>query len=332
MRRLLFLLAALAAAGLGLWLSDPGDRLPRLAEILPAFPPDLPLDVVDDWVRAREGVFIDLTDGAEKTVIWAGEAATRSPISLVYLHGFSATRAEIEPVPQMVARALGANLFLTRLAGHGRPGAALGRVSTEDWALDLDEAVGLGRRLGRQVVLIGTSTGGSLAALATLDPDLRAGLAGVVLISPNFALRSHQARLLDLPHARRWLPALMGAERSFAPRNADHERFWTTSYPTAALFPMRAIQRQAGAADYSGVDLPLLVLMAEGDTVVDPAATRRVAANWGGPVTLEVITGAEDPDQHVIAGRILSPGMSEPVAARIAGWIAELRAADMAEP
>ena len=332
MRRLLFLLAALAAAGLGLWLSDPGDRLPRQAEILPAFPPDLPLDVVDDWVRAREGVFIDLTDGAEKTVIWAGEAATRSPISLVYLHGFSATRAEIEPVPQMVARALGANLFLTRLAGHGRPGEALGRATTEDWALDLDEAVGLGRRLGRQVVLIGTSTGGSLAALATLDPDLRAGLAGVVLISPNFGLRNWQARLLDLPHARRWLPALMGAERSFAPRNPDHERFWTTSYPTAALFPMRAIQRQAGAADYSGVDLPLLVLMAEGDTVVDPAATRRVAGNWGGPAEIEIITGAEDPDQHVIAGRILSPGMSEPIAARIAGWIAELPVADTAEP
>ena len=332
MRRLLVLLAALAAALLGLWLSDPGDRLPRQAEILPAFPPDLPLDVVDDWVRAREGVFTDVVSGTEKLVLWAGGTGERTPLALVYLHGFSATRAEIEPVPQVVARSLGANLFLTRLAGHGRPGDALGRVTTEDWALDLDEALGLGRRLGRQVVLIGTSTGGSLAALATLDPDLRAGLAGVVLISPNFGLRSRQARLLDLPHARRWLPALMGAERSFEPRNPDHERFWTTSYPTTALFPMRAVQRQAGAADYSGVDLPLLVLMAEGDTVVDPAATRRVAENWGGPVTLEVITGAEDPDQHVIAGRILSPGMTDPIAARIAGWIAELPPPRSAEP
>lgn len=332
MRRLLFLIAAMAAAALGLWLSDPGDRLPRQAAILPAFPPDLPLEVIDDWLRAREGVFPDLTPGTEKLVLWADAPATRTPLALVYLHGFSATRAEIEPVPQRIARALGANLFLTRLAGHGRPGEALGRVTTEDWALDLDEALGLGRRLGRQVVLIGTSTGGSLAALAALDPDLRTGLAGVVLVSPNFGLRSRQAWLLDLPHARRWLPALMGRERSFEPRNPDHERFWTTSYPTTALFPMRAVQRQAGAADYSGADLPLLVLMAEGDTVVDPEATRRVAAGWGGPVTLEVITGAEDPDQHVIAGRILSPGMTDPVAARIAGWIAELPPADTADP
>jgi alpha-beta hydrolase superfamily lysophospholipase len=87
---------------------------------------------------------------------------------------------------------------------------------------------------------------------------------------------------------------------------------------------MRAVQRQAGTADYSGVRLPLLVLLAEGDQVVDPAATRRVVAGWGGPARLEVIVGADDPAQHVIAGRILSPSTTEQVAALIAGWIAEL--------
>jgi alpha-beta hydrolase superfamily lysophospholipase len=324
MRRVLFLIAALAAAGAGLWLAAPVDRLPRQAEILPAFPPDLPTALIDDWLMAREGVFTDLTPGAEKTVLWAGETGARTPLALVYLHGFSATRAEIEPVPQIVARALGANLFLTRLAGHGRPGAALGQATTTDWALDLDEAMGLGRRLGARVVLIGTSTGGTLAALATLDPALTPDLAGVVLISPNFGLQSAQARLLDLPFADRVLPALMGAERSFTPQNADHARYWTTTYPTDALFPLRAVQRQAGAADYSGVRVPLLVLMAEGDRVVDPAATRRVVAGWGAPARIEVIAGADDPDQHVIAGRILSPATTDRAAEIIAGWIAEL--------
>jgi len=324
MRKLLFLAAALAAAGAGLWVSAPVDRLPRQAQILPAFPPDLPTDLIDDWLTAREGVFTDLTPGAEKTVVWAEDPGARTPIALVYLHGFSATRAEIEPVPQRVARALGANLFLTRLAGHGRPGAALGQVSTTDWALDLDEAMGMGRRLGNRVVLIGTSTGGSLAALAALDPVLARDLAGVVLVSPNFGLQSAQAWLLDLPHANRVLPALMGPERSFQPRNPDHGRYWTTRYPTSALFPMRAVQRQAGAADYSQTNIPLLVLLAEGDTVVSPAATRAVVSRWGGPARLEVIEGAEDPDQHVIAGRILSPGTTERAAELIAGWIAGL--------
>jgi alpha-beta hydrolase superfamily lysophospholipase len=324
MRRLAMFLSVLAAALAGLWAAAPVDRLPRQAEILPAFPPDLPVGVIDHWLRAREAVFSDITPGAEKTVVWAGEAGARTPLALVYLHGFSATRAEIEPVPQMVARALGANLFLTRLAGHGRTGAALGQVTTADWALDLDEAMGMGRRLGQRVVLIGTSTGGSLAALATLDPALARDLAGVVLISPNFGLQAGMAWLLDLPFADRWLPAVWGRERSFSPQNADQARFWTTSYPTTALFPLRAVQRQAGAAEYRGVTLPLLALIAEGDQVVDPAATRAVVARWGGPAQLELIEGADDPGQHVIAGRILSPSTTDRAAALIAGWIAGL--------
>jgi alpha-beta hydrolase superfamily lysophospholipase len=324
LRRFLFALAALAAAALGLWAAAPTDRLPRQAEILPAFPPDLPTATIDDWLRAREGVFDDLVPGTEKTVVWADEAGGRTPFALVYLHGFSASRAEIEPVPQRVARALGANLFLTRLAGHGRPGAALGQVTTADWALDLDEAVGLGRRLGTRVILVGTSTGGTLAALAATDPALARDVAGVVLVSPNFGLQSGMAWMLDLPFAARWLPALMGEERSFAPQNADHARYWTTTYPTTALFPMRAVQRQAGAADYAEATMPLLVLLAEGDRVVSPAATRAALASWGGPVRIEVIEGADDPDQHVIAGRILSPATTGRATELIAGWIAGL--------
>lgn len=324
MRRFLFVLAALAAAAAGLWAAAPVDRLPRQAEILPAFPPDLPTATIDDWLRAREGVFSDLVPGTEKTVVWAGEAGARTPFALVYLHGFSASRAELEPVPQRVARALGANLFLTRLAGHGRPGAALGQVTTEDWALDLDEAVGLGRRLGTRVVLVGTSTGGTLAALAATDPALSRDVAGVVLVSPNFGLQSGMAWMLDLPFADRWLPALMGAERSFTPQNAEHARYWTTTYPTEALFPMRAVQRQASGTDFAAATMPLLVLLAEGDSVVSPAATRAALASWGGPVTIEVIEGADHPEQHVIAGRILSPSTTQRATEIIAGWIAGL--------
>lgn len=324
MRRLLFAILALAAIFGGLWLSDPPEALPRQADLALAFPPDLPTDQIGDWLRAREGVFTDIVPGTEKTVLWAGEPGARTPLALVYLHGFSATHAEIEPVPQRVAQALGANLFLTRLAGHGRGSAAMAQASLTDWALDLDESLGLARRLGTRVVLIGTSTGGSLAALATLDPALARDVAGVVLISPNFGLNSSIAWLLDLPYAERFLPTLMGAERAFDPVNADHARFWTTSYPTTALFPMRAVQRQAGAADYSGVTIPLLVLLAEGDQVVDPAATRAVVAGWGGPARLEVIEGADDPHQHVIAGRILSPSTTDRAVELIAGFIAGL--------
>ncbi|MDD4273595.1 MAG: hypothetical protein PHG14_07705 [Desulfobacter postgatei] len=38
----------------------------------------------------------------------------------VYIHGFSATRKETAPLSDLVAKTLNANLFYTRLSGHGR--------------------------------------------------------------------------------------------------------------------------------------------------------------------------------------------------------------------
>ncbi len=49
-------------------------------------------------------------------------------------------------------------------------------------------------------------------------------MAGVVLVSPNFALHSAAGRILDLPLARWWGPIVAGETRSFAPKNDIHAR------------------------------------------------------------------------------------------------------------
>ena len=285
--------------------------------------PELP-DDLDAWLAAREGVFDDITEGAGKTIQWAGEPGARTPLALVYLHGFSATRQEISPVAETVAQQLGANLFATRFAGHGRPGAALGAATVDDWAQDLAEAIAVGQRLGERVVLIGTSTGGSLAALAAVDPAYAPAIAGVVLISPNFELNNPQAPLLDLPWAQVWVPLVVGETREWEPLNEGHGRFWTTSYPSVAVFPMRTVQRAAQAADHARATMPMLALYATGDQVVLPSATQAVLAAWGGPATGVVVEGSDDPFQHVIAGDILSPSTTPLAIDTIRDWIAGL--------
>lgn len=308
----LFLVAA------ALWYFAPRETWPTTTPLVS------PGDDLDQWLAQREGVFDDITPGAQKRILWAGEPGQRTPLALVYLHGFSATRAEIAPVPETLASTLGANLFETRLAGHGRPGEALGAVSVQDWRADLAEAMAIARRLGERVVLIGTSTGGSLAVLAALDPDHAPDLAGLILISPNFEVASSQAFILDLPFARDWAPPLMGRTRSWEPANERQARYWTHSYPTSALFPMRVLQTAARDADHSRARVPALVFYAVGDTVVRPEATLRAMSRWGAPVTLHEVTGAEDPSQHVIAGDILSPSGNAEVIAIATDWLAAL--------
>lgn len=274
------------------------------------------------WLAAREARIPGLRPGVEKAIRWAGSPGQRTQLALVYVHGFSASRQEISPVPERIAQRLGANLFATRLAGHGRDGAALAQASLHDWALDMAEAMAIGRAIGQRIMLIGTSTGGSLASLASLEPAWAGDIAALILISPNFALQNRFAWMLDLPGARHWLPALVGRRKTWPALSPDHARYWTLTYPTRALFTLRAAQRAAAAADHGAARVPMLVFLSDADRVVRAEATRHAAARWGAPVTMQAITGAEDPFQHVITGAIRSPGTTEAVITASLSWLA----------
>ena len=303
---------------LALWAVLPVDTVDRNI----AFDPSALPDDLEPWLATGEQQFSDIVPGTAKSIHWVGTKGARTPLAVVYLHGFSASSQEIQPVPEQVAQALGANVFYTRLAGHGRGGTALAGAAAGDWIEDTAEALAIGRRLGERVLILATSTGGTLAAIAATDPQLAQSLAGVVLISPNFGVRPLAGKILDLPLARYWGPWLAGAEFSFEAANADQARYWTTSYPTAALFPMAALVRHARALDFGRATAPALVLMAEADQVVDPARTKAMMAAWGGPVQLEprVMGSGDDPYSHVIAGDILSPGQTAATVALIVAW------------
>lgn len=315
-------LLGLALALAAIWLFWP--REPVDTEI--AFDPRiLPIDL-DVYLASEEGRFDDITEGVEKRIIWAGAKNTPTDIAVVNVHGFSATSQEIRPVPDLVAQALGANLFYTRLAGHGRGGLAMAEPVAGDWMEDMAEALAIGRKLGREVVVITTSTGGTIAAIAATNPDLMQQVSGLIFVSPNFRVKNPSATILEWPLARTWSTLVAGAERSFAPLNEGHQKYWTTLYPTTALIPMSAIVKHARDTDYSGVTTPALFMFSDDDAVVDAETTRAISTKWGGPVTLEprVMGDQDDPFNHVIAGDILSPGQTAETAQIMTNWIQAL--------
>lgn len=316
------LVACLFLTIAAVWLLAPVEPVDRVISFDPkALPEDL-----DIYLQVSEQQYPDIVPGATKRILWAGQNGRKTPLAVIYIHGFSATAEEIRPVPDEVAKALGANLFFTRLAGHGRGPLPMAEPTAGDWIEDMAEAMAIGRRLGDRVIVIATSTGATLAALGATDPALSEGMAGLALISPNFALNSRAGMILDMPLARWWGPLVAGRTVTLAPRNADHARYWTLSYPTTALFPMAALMREARAADYSAVKIPALFLYSPQDQVISTAALAPVIAAWRGPTQVELRTmqAGDDPYAHVIAGDILSPGQTEPVIALITAWAEQL--------
>ena len=313
-------LGLLAAAALVLMLG-PRERVGILPEPMIAVG-ETPEETVAGVLRAEE--FIPgLRPEAAKQVVWAHDDRRRTLLSVVVVHGFSASAEELRPMPDDVAAALGANLFFTRLAGHGADPAALGTVRATDWMQDMAEALEVGRALGERVLVIASSTGAALAAIAAAEPAGQDRVAGFVLMSPNFGVRQAGAHLLSAPFARVWAPWLLGETRRVVAVNAAHAEAWFVEYPTEALAPMAAVAEAAWLTQFDGVTAPLLVVLSDADRVVDPARGREVAGRWGGAAeVLALAPGPEDdPEAHVLAGRILSPGLSPRVTAAVLAWV-----------
>ncbi len=276
-------------------------------------------DDLDAWLTSSEAEVPALRPDAAKTIVWADAARhAQTALSLVYLHGFSADRHEVEPLPRLVAEGLEANVYYTRLTGHGRDGAAMGEATVADWLADTDEALRIGARLGRRVVLMGTSTGGSLAMWAATQPEWRGSLAALVLVSPNFGLRHPAAPMLAWPVGGLVARLLVGKERRFEPENERQAHHWTVRYPSSALLPLMRLVRDVRALPLETVTVPVFVAYSKHDRVVAPRATRRALARLGSAeVHMHRVEGDGDPSHHVLAGDILSPATTESLAHEI---------------
>ena len=316
-RRLLVIAAAAALLGGAAWLTTP----PALVNA--AAGPQLPQDI-EAWLAATErqvAAQYALIPDTEKRVTWHGEPGTRTRYAVVNLHGFSATRQETAPLAECVAAALGANLFETRLSGHGQTEQPLHEVRAEDWLDDTAEALAIGARLGDEVIVIGTSTGGTLA-LAMSDDPAAATVSDIVLISPNVQPSDANAAWLTRPAGPLIARLIAGDTRSWTAHNEQQARYWSTSYPIEAAIEVMRLVDMLNARLPLQLQQNLLVLLSPNDTVVSPAATKQAYEQIDAPhKALIEIEDAGDPSNHVLAGDILSPDSTDAVAAMIVDFV-----------
>ncbi|WP_170788889.1 alpha/beta hydrolase [Ruegeria lacuscaerulensis] len=314
-----FIVVLAALGGLIFWL---GPR--EEVDLHPTFEPRKFGEGVQVYFESVESAFEDIVPGVEKRVIWQeGFKEQRTPVSILYVHGFSASSEEIRPVPDLLAEALGANLVYTRLQGHGRSGTAMAEATASGWMLDMVEGLAAARAVGDRVVVISTSTGGTLAAAAALAAEMVQGVGAMIFVSPNFGVNTPGAWIPGLPWARQWLPLLMGETRDVSDTDPERNKYWSLSYPWEAVVPMTRLVDVVNAQDFAQAQVPALFWFSDDDQVVRPDRTHEVAQAWGGPATVHLVTmGADDdPASHVVAGRLMSPGQTEVTVDGMLAWL-----------
>ena len=278
-------------------------------------PAIVPGESLDEWIAGSEASVQKLSPiiaGTEKHIAWFDpDVRGVTDTAVLYIHGFSASRGEIAPVPERVARKLGANLFETRLAGHGIRDTPLVDVKAEDWLEDAAEALAIGNRIGRRVVIIATSTGATLT-LAMAGRAEMDNVDAIVMISPNFALPDPAAEILTWPGGPQFAQLTVGTMRSWTPQNELQARYWSTTYPTLALVEMMRLVKYTRGRLPIDLRADLLTLYSPDDAVVSADATIAALENIHAPrkLTIEILD-SDDPGQHVLIGDILSPRITE---------------------
>jgi alpha-beta hydrolase superfamily lysophospholipase len=275
---------------------------------------------LDLYLREGEAQHAGVRPQLAKGIVWRDPVLRgRTSVSLVYLHGFSASRKDIAPVVEMAAGEMQANAFFTRLAAHGldNPGA-FATVTPQDWLDDAREALAIGRRIGDRTVLIGISTGALLATIVALEQQSPT-IAALVLLSPNFALRDWRAQFLSGPLGPLLARIALGSDHSFRPENPRHGEFWTSRYPSRGVVALMDLVNRARALRLAELQVPTLTVYTEHDTVVDVGVIRARHAEIGAP--RKRIVDLPAGRRHELTGAALAPETVEPVVHEIVDFL-----------
>ncbi len=292
-----------------IYLLGPSPKKPQYGTALPAIPSNL--DSLGGYITSLESAHKIKPDN-EARIVWANDSVhTKTPYSIVYLHGFSASQKEGDPVHRNLAKQFGANLYLARLSGHGidTSDALLSMTATNLWE-SAKEAYAIGKQLGEKVILMGTSTGGTLALmLAASYPEI----AGLVLLSPNIAINDPNAWITNNPWGLQIARLVKGGKMNIIPnKTEEYKQYWNAAYRLEAVTELQELLETAMTkATFEKVKQPMLILYyykneKEQDPVVKVSAMKEMFDQVNTPANMKKMVPIPNAGSHVLGSPIQS--------------------------
>ena len=286
----------------------PHPSLPKYTNDLPAVPANAM--ALEQYIKANEAKH-KLKPDNEARILWFNDSVKqKTDYAVVYLHGFSASQEEGDPVHYTFAQKFGCNLYLSRLDGHGIDTTEpLANFTAEAVWNSAKEAYAIGKQLGKKVILLSTSTGGTLALkLAATYPDI----AGLILLSPNITINDPNAWLLN-NHWGLQIARLVKGEYNVAKdTTAIYKQYWNYKYRMEGAVQLEElIETTMKEPLFKKVTQPTLLLYyykdeKHQDDVVKVSAMKRMFARLGTPDSLKKAVAIPNAGNHVIGSYIKS--------------------------
>ncbi|MEI6264875.1 MAG: alpha/beta fold hydrolase [Sphingobacteriia bacterium] len=248
----------------------------------------------------------------EARIVWANDSLKqKTKYAIVYLHGFSASQEEGNPVHREIARQFGCNLYLSRLSQHGIDTTeTLMNMTAENLWESAKESYAIGKAIGDTVILMGTSTGGTLALmLAANFPEV----GGLVLYSPNIAINDPNAWLLNNPWGLQIARAVKKSNYIHIEKSIpQYNQYWNHHYRLEATVQLEELlETSMTHQNFEKIKQPTLVLYyykneAEQDPVVKVSAMKDMFSAIQTPAEKKKMVPIPNCGNHVMASPIQS--------------------------
>jgi len=234
----------------------PKVKFEKVNPVLDSF--DLGLEQLDAYLK-KDSQTKNLKPNNEAQIIWAKQDSSKTKYAIVYLHGFSASGMEGNPIHLEYAKKKGYNLYLPRLSQHGIHDKESFRKLTPSELMDsAKEALAVGKLLGEKIILMSCSTGSTLAvSIVANNPGL---VDAQIMFSPNFGLADERAEMIMGPWGKQIAEKINGSEYRTIGVPKSCLGFWTNEYHINGIFVVQSLIEQCIKEEYfKNIDHPVFI-------------------------------------------------------------------------
>ncbi|MEM0996004.1 MAG: alpha/beta hydrolase [Bacteroidota bacterium] len=186
--------------------------------------------------QAEEG----LRPGNGSIFEWANGQPEQTEYCVLFLHGFTAVPFAGSPGARDFARRYGCNYYAPRLYAHGIEGQdAFKDLSPADLINSAKEALAIARILGKKTIVVGSSTGCTLAAyLAAYNPDY---VHSMLFFSPNIDLAAATSKMLLWPWGKQIARLVIGGDYRTVEniKGKYYADYWYVTYHIDGLLALK---------------------------------------------------------------------------------------------
>jgi pimeloyl-ACP methyl ester carboxylesterase len=292
------------------YLLGPSPATPVYVSTIPFVPSESAL--LEAYIKDNEAQH-KLKPNNEARIVWANDSLKqKTEYAIVYLHGFSASQEEGNPIHTNIAKEFGCNIYLSRLADHGIDTTEpMANLTPDKYWESEKQALAIGKQLGNKIILMGTSTGGTnaLQLAATYPKDV----AALVLISPNIAINNSSAYLLNKHWGFQLAKWIVGKDHITSSDDRPiFKEYWYYHYPLQAVVQLQEmIETTMTKETFEKVKQPLLMLYYYKDSVHQDStasvpAMLHMFDELGSPLSIKTKEAIPTSGDHVMGSYITS--------------------------